>query len=217
MARRSLVWACALALAAGSCARQGASDDPFNVAREPDFSPSTYLAAGKLAESRGQFDDAIAYYRAAGERDPGNADATFRLASVLTARNDAAAIAEWERYIAQTGGSAEAWNNLALARESFGDAAAAETAFAEALRRDPANPAANVNYGLMLARAGRIDEAEARLRTVLPAGQVQYNIASAMESQGLRAQAAERYRRALTVQPDLNGARSRLAALGETP
>jgi protein O-mannosyl-transferase len=60
--------------------------------------------------------------------------------------------------------SAAAWNDLARAHASRNDFANAERAYREAVRLDPDNYDARMNYGAMLSRAGRNDEALAHIR-----------------------------------------------------
>jgi len=178
------------------------------------ISTQTRLAAAQLAETQGRLDEAAAQYREVLKAEPDHVDALFRLAAVHTMRRDfAQAIPAWERYTKVTGDAAVGWNNLGKCHEMAGRWREAEVSFLRALERDPANRLARVNYGLLLARRDRADEAEDQLSRVLPPAVVQYNLGSAAELSGDAEAARQRYARAIELDPHLREARQRLQGL----
>jgi Tfp pilus assembly protein PilF len=94
-----------------------------------------------------------------------------------------------------------------------GDPVRAEQAYKDGLARDPKNQPCRVNYGLMLARNHRVEEATQQLAAVLSPAEVSYNLAAIDEQQGAIAQARDGYKKALEQHPHMTAAQSKLAAL----
>jgi Tfp pilus assembly protein PilF len=112
-----------------------------------------------------------------------------------------------------TDGSAGAYSNLGFCHELAGNPAEAEAAYKKGIAKDPKNEPCRVNYGLMLARAGRTSDAVAQLQAVLKPEEVAYNVASVYEQQGKRELAREQYRKALAIDPEFKDAKARLSKL----
>jgi tetratricopeptide (TPR) repeat protein len=186
----------------------------FDQVKDPPIRAKTHFAAGQLAESQGDLANAIAQYQKALSLDPKYADAMFRLGCVLTATRDfPKAIETWNRYVALTQGSATACNNLAFCQELAGNPIAAESAYRKGIERDPTNEPCHVNYGLMLARHGRPNEALLQLQTVLPPAKAHYDLAAVYEQSGRKKEAKAEYAKALELDPNLGDAKAKLAAL----
>lgn len=183
-------------------------------AKEPAINARTRFAAGQLAESQGNIAAAIKQYEEAIKIDAQFHPALYRLGLTQTkARQFSAAIATWKRYLEVTGPSAGAYSNLGFCYELAGKRADAEAAYTRGIAADPANEPCRVNYGLMLARAGRIVDATAQLQAVLTPAEVAYNLASVYEQQGNKEQAKAHYRKALALDAEFKDARERLAKL----
>lgn len=191
-----------------------AQQSRFERSEDPPIQVQTHLAAAQLAEAHGQYPQAIVQYNAALKLDPKHRASLFALA-VLQTRLKAFpdAIATWECYVEATGNDAGALANLGYCHELAGNAAQAEQAYQRGITSNPQNQACRVNFGLMLARAGRLAEATVQLQQVLPEAQVYYNIGSVLEGQGRRIDAREHYRKALQADPQLLEAQTRLASL----
>ena len=209
----------ALALTA-SCSHNNPNPTPpsppdhFEQAKEPPINARTYFAAAQLAEGEGRLPQAVEQYKLALGRDPKLINALYRLGVIYTKLKDYPhAVEAWERYVQSTGGSATAYSNLGFCQELAGDPDAAEEAYKRGLGRDPRNEPCRVNYGLMLARRGRGPEALAQLLTVLPPAQAHYDLASVYEITGRKDEARQEYRKALQIDPDLQDAKTKLAAL----
>lgn len=188
--------------------------DMFERSDDPPLQANTRFAAGQLAESQGDLERAMMQYREALKIDPNHRASIFRLGSVLTAQKRyPEAIGVWQQYIKATRGSSAAYNNLAYCYEQAGRLADAEAAFRTGIERDPGKNTCRVNYGLMLARHDRIDDAVAQLQMALSPAEVNYNLGSVMEQMGRRDQAKGYYQKALELDPRLADARQRLAAL----
>jgi tetratricopeptide (TPR) repeat protein len=188
--------------------------DDFEAGKNVPIAADTYFAAGQLAEGQGKLDQAVQQYEKTLKLSPKHRDALFRSGVVLVKqRKLVEAIEVWNRYVAVTGGDATAYANLGFAFELAGRTTEAEQAYQKGVRRDPANAACRVNYGLMLARKERFNEALLQLQTVLTDAEVQYNLASVYESLGRKEQAKIAYRKALTSDPRMKDAEARLDAL----
>ena len=201
------------ALDAERAARLNAGRSAFSSPTPPPIRPQTYLAAGQLAESRGDLEGAAAHYRSVLERGPDDPEALFRLGVVMSRQQSEAAPAVWRRYLAVTGQPAVAYANLGFCYELLGQPDAAESAYRSGILADSTDETCRINFGLFLARAGRMDAAADQLELVLAPAQVWYNIASAQESVGRHAEARASFARAAELDPELTTAEERRTAL----
>lgn len=189
-------------------------DGSFDRAKNPSYTPETRFAAGQLAESQKDLARAAEQYRAALKLNPEHVLSLYRLGIVYTQqRQYGLAIDVWNRYVAATRSSATAYSNLGFCYELAGQPAQAERAYKEGIARDSASDPCRINYGLMLARQNRINEAMLQLQKALPPAEVHYNLASVYESLGRRDQARLEYRKALELKPDFEDAQARLDAI----
>ena len=193
-------------------AEMEARRNAFESSEDPPLSADTRFAAGQLAESQGATAQAVAQYTEALKINPNHQNSWYRL-GVLYAqtRQFPQAIDAWQHYVKATNGAAAAYGNLGYCYELSGDAASAERAFQKGVQRDPGNVQCRVNYGLMLARAGREKEAVEQLEAVLKPAQVHYNLGSVYEQQGRKEMAKLHYTKALELSPDFTDAQTRLA------
>lgn len=183
-------------------------------AREIQPNAAVHIAAGDLAMGQGSPNDAMTQYGRALELEPRNRDALYKLAAVQTyTRQFDRAIPTWQRYVAATDESGSALSNLGRAYELSGDWKQAEVSYLDALKREPGNRAARVNYGILLAKRDRTDEAEQQLGKALVPAEVQYNLGSVCELRKDFAGAKQRYERALSFDPQFAAARQRLDLL----
>jgi tetratricopeptide (TPR) repeat protein len=186
----------------------------FEREKDPPLNANTHLAAGQLAESQGNIALAAQQYKEALKLDEKNVPALYRLAVVHAELKEfEAAIGTWQRYIKLTNGAAAGYSNMGFAYELSGNTGAAETSYKKGIEKDPQNQACRVNYGLMLARLNRIDDAIAQLSSVLSEAEVHYNLASVYEQRGRNDLARMEYKKAVELDPDLHDAKTRLAAL----
>lgn len=209
-----------LAGLASGCAKSGAGasahQDPssFEAVKEPPINANTHFAAGQLAESHQDYSVAIAQYKEALAQEPTLNIAMFRLGYVYAeTKQYPQAIETWKRYVKATNGSAAAYSNLAFCEELAGNPGAAEADYQKGITVDPKNQACRVNYGLMLARHNRMNEAVIQLQSVLSAAEVHYNLAGVYATQGRKAMAKAEYQKAFDLDPNLLDAKTRLAQL----
>ena len=204
------------------CAKNGAtansekvpSNAEFDRARDPAINANTHFAAGQLAESRGDFGAAVSQYQAALKVNPQHQPSLYRLAVLYTNQKAyAEAITYWKKYVKATDESAGAYSNLALCEELSGRPEIAEADYRRGVHADPKNEQCRVNYGLMLARHGRISEATVQLQAVLSPAEIHYDLASVYQAQGRREEAKREYRKSIELNPELNDAKARLASL----
>lgn len=183
-------------------------------AEEPAFNVETRFAAGQLAESQNVPQRAVEQYLEALKLDANHQPSLFRLALVYTqTKQYPQAIEAWKRYVDVTKGSPTAYSNLGLCYELAGQPQQAEATFKVGIANAPRHEACAVNYGLMLARQGRRDEALAQLQTVLPPAKAHYNMGSVYEQQGRLDQARQDYAKAMELDPAFRDARVRLQRL----
>jgi len=174
----------------------------------------THFAAGQFAEGNGDPDTAIQQYQAALKLDPNYKGALLRLGMLYASQQQyPQAIEIFQRFVKATDGSASSYSDLGFCLELAGRTDDAQTAYKTGIVQDPKNQACRVNYGLLLARSGKIAEATAQLQTVLTPAQVHYNIAAVFEGQGRTEQAKSEYQAALQLDPNMTDAQARLKAL----
>jgi tetratricopeptide (TPR) repeat protein len=185
----------------------------FEHGDDAAFTAQTHYAAGQLAESQGALPMALQHYQAALKIEPRNLPCLYQLAVVATkVKAYPDAIAAWQRYVDETK-DATSYSNLGFCYELAGQSASAEAAYQQGISHDPRNQPCRINYGLMLARAGKATEATQQLAAVLPEAQVHYNLGSVYEQQSKRELAKAEYRKALELDPRLSEAQARMTAL----
>jgi tetratricopeptide (TPR) repeat protein len=191
-----------------------AAHQRFESSEDPPITAQTHFAAAQFAESQDAFDKAIEQYNSAIKLDPKHRASLYSLAMLHTRlKQYAPAIATWKLYIDATGGQAQGYSNLGYCCELAGKPQDAEQAYLQGISADGKNQACRVNYGLMLARRGRTNEAIVQLQAVLSPSEVHYNLGSVYELQGKREQARAEYRKAVELDENATAAKSRLAAL----
>lgn len=220
--KRTLLSAVALATLVG-CSNDKADGpnaaariDPDTIAEQkmPEIKPDTYVAAGDLAASRGQFGRAVSQYESALKLRPDDAATSRKLAlAYVKADQMPAAIEAWKRYLKVSHGSDDAYGSLGYAYELAGKPADAEATYKEGVAKHSDGKLTHINYGLMLVRKNRVDDAVKQLSAVLSPPEVNYNIASVYTDLGRRDLAKFYYRRALECDPGFEPAKQKLASI----
>jgi tetratricopeptide (TPR) repeat protein len=184
------------------------------IAPEPKLTANTRFAAGQIAESEHDPVRAATQYEEAARIDPKATNALLRLGIIYTQSQQwDQAVGAWNRYIKATNGAAAGYSDLGYTLEMAGRLGDAENAFKTGIASEPRNESCRVNYGLMLARQGRIAEATTQMQVVLSSAQTHYNIASVLESQGKKPAARAEFQQAIVADPDMTDAKERLTAL----
>lgn len=188
--------------------------EPGDIAEAPapDIKFETFIAAGDLAASRGQFGRAAEQYENALKAKPKD-EVTLRKLALGYAKigQMGASIEAWKRHLAATGGSADSYGSLGYAYELAGNPADAEKTYLEGIKKHPTGTLVHINYGLMLVRKNKVDEAVKQMSAVLQAHEVNYNIAGVYDQMGRRDLAQFYYRRALECNPGFVPARQKLS------
>ncbi|QOV91312.1 tetratricopeptide repeat protein [Humisphaera borealis] len=193
--------------------RQAPRDD-FEAGKEVPINADTHFAAGQFAEGQGNLPMAMDQYAKALKLDPRHKDSLYRTGIVqVKQRQFNSAIETFSKYVEASKGEATAYANLGFAYELAGRTTEAENTYRKGIQREPTNAACRVNYGLMLARKERFNEAILQMQTVLGEGEVHYNLASVYESMGRKEQAKIEYKKAIELAPNLRDAQARLDAM----
>jgi tetratricopeptide (TPR) repeat protein len=191
-----------------------AEHSSFENAEDPPLKAETYFAAGQLDETQGNLRGAAKQYENAVEVDAKNAKSLYRLGIVYAhMKNYPKAIDAWKRYIAATNNSATGYSNLGFCQELAHQPGEAELSYKKGISIDPKDRPCRVNYGLMLARQKRTNEAMLQWQAVLSPAEVHYNLASVYEQQGQKTRAKAEYQKALALDPSFKDAKARLSAL----
>ena len=199
----------------GGSGKINPADLKFETTEDPPLKANTHFAAGQLAETQGDLSVAVDQYWKAVKIQPKCKDALYRLGIVYCRlEHYPDAIVAWKEYIKATEGDAVSYSNLGFCHELAGQHAEAEGAYRNGLLKDSKSNPCRVNYGLMLARDGRIAEATLQLQVVLSPAEVHYNIASIYEHQGKKEQARTGLRDAAIVGTGM--IRARRVAVGVT-
>ena len=190
------------------------SNTEFDKVKDHAITADTWFAAGQLHESQGNLPAAIEQYRRTLKLNDEHHGALYRLGVLYaTTRNYPEAVKTWKRYIDVTHQSAVGYSNLGFCHELAGNPLEAERAYRTGIERDSDSAPCRMNYGLMLARHGRLEEAVAQMRLVVSEAEVHFNVGSVYEGQGRKDLARAQYRRALTLDPKLKDASLRLQKL----
>jgi tetratricopeptide (TPR) repeat protein len=219
---RKLTFSLLIMAAVAGC-KSGGNDDvgtgvPLDAKVEPAVvvnpGASAHVAAAELALSQNNIAEAITQYNAALAKDPDNQKALYNLGTLYVyQRQFDQAISAWDRYVRVTANNATAWSNLGRAHELAGHWKEAEINYLRAIERDPQNKTARVNYGILLAKRDRVDEATKQLSAVLVPAEVHYNLGSVYELKKNYVKAKESFEKALSFDPELTVARQRLEQL----
>lgn len=180
----------------------------------PTIKADTFVAAGDLAASRGQHARAAAQYEQAVKANPNDPATIKKLALAYVKANQMpAAVETWKRYLTVSKNSDDAFGSLGYAYELAGKPAEAEATYKLGLEAHPDGALTHVNYGLMLVRRNKVDEAVKTLAVVLQPSEVNYNIAGVYAQLGRPDLAQFYYKRALECDPGFVPARQKLSML----
>ena len=198
----------------GNAVNRPNQSDPFLTEQDPPVQARTFFAAGQFAEAEGNYAAAAKQYESACKIQPDYLWAEYRLGVVYSHQKDwPKAIAAWNNYIESSNQAASAYSNLGFTYELMGDWSRAEEAYQKGIARDSRCHPCRVNYGLLLARKGRIPDAVQQFAVVLSPAEIHYNLASVFEQQGRTKLARAEYEMALKLDPKMKDAQTRMAAI----
>ena len=185
------------------------------VAREkPDHEFAVYNL-GVVAETLGNPDQAIRYYRRALDIDPGYAEPHNNLGVLLAGRGEPGGAEKHFRAALKTEPDhARANNNIGIALGSRGEFEPALGHFRRALAADPAYAEAHNNMAITLGSMGRFDEAMRHFRKAIKINpryaEAQNNLGGLLGTQGKFDEAIKRFQAAIKADPDFEDARRNL-------
>ncbi|MCH8053120.1 MAG: tetratricopeptide repeat protein [Planctomycetes bacterium] len=181
---------------------------------EPEVQPFTHFAAGQLLEGKKQIQQAIIQYRKALDLNPKFTGARNRLAICLDkVGQHTEAERTLRRAIKMDPKLAYLRNNLAfslMAQKRWSDS---ERELRAALQLKPDYQRARVNLGIVMSRLARRDEAFQQFQMVLGDARAHYNMGLLDKAGGRYAQAAESFRNAIALEPNLTAAKIQLEKL----
>jgi tetratricopeptide (TPR) repeat protein len=192
-----------------------ADEAALPLAQDPPLMANTRYAAGQLAEAQGNFDAAINQYDKALDIDPKHLPSLYRL-GVISAqlKKYDESIEIWKRYITLSNDAPEGYGNLGYCYELATKPKLAEETYKKGIEKDPKNASCRANYGLMLARQNKIQEAIRMWNPVLTDAEIHYNLAGIYALDGRKEEAKAEYQRALASDPTMIDAKARLSELG---
>jgi Tfp pilus assembly protein PilF len=228
MARKRF-WLGPLALAMGGaclagCRHPGAPEGPTSLLtaggkERTELNPAqmadVQVAYGRSLEKRGEQDQALARYFEAVQHDPGRADAWHRLAVLHDRQGKFTESAEmYGKALRLQPGDPDLYCDMGYSLYLQKRWAEAEMNLRQALALRPDHARARTNLGLLLARAGRADEALAEFRKAgCGEADARVNLAFALTLEGRCPEAREHYRQALAADPSSAPARKGLEKL----
>jgi len=181
---------------------------------EPKILPETYLAAGKLAESRGDMALALSMYRKATALNHEYVEAYNRLGLALEALGETQSAQEaFARAVELAPDRAYLRNNLAFVHMHRKNWAEAEAQLEKALELQPDFARARVNLAMVLAHTGRYEQAMDQFLRVLPPPSAHYNMGLIHQAEHRYELARVSFAQALAMNPQMTPAQEALQRL----
>jgi tetratricopeptide (TPR) repeat protein len=195
------------------------TDDPTSLDSKPkEVSPEVYIAAGRMYETQGKFNEALQQYERALKASPGDLAALVSIARLHDRRGDfPKAIEAYQRAAKIHPKSGLVQNDLGLCYARQKDMNNAIAALSRACEFSPKNPKYRNNLATVLVENGQTDEALRQLRILNPEGVAHYNLAYMLTARGQKEQATHHLQLALGADPSLHAARELLAQLNGGP
>jgi len=191
------------------------ADDPVSLDSKPaKISASTYIATGRLLESRQDFGKAQLEYEKAVKAEPTNLTALVSLARLQDrqGRPDLA-IGTYQKALKAHPSSALLYNDLGLCYARKRDLASAVATLHKAVEIESSKPSYRNNLATVLVEAGRTDEALRQLQSVHSPAAAHYNLAFLLNHRGQTDVARRHLQQALELDPGLTTARDMLAQI----
>jgi Tfp pilus assembly protein PilF len=191
------------------------ADDPVSLDSKPaKISANTYIATGRLLESRQELAKAQQEYEKAVKVEPTNLTALVSLARLQDrqARPDLA-VATYHKALKAHPNSALVYNDLGLCYARKRDLASAVAMLHKAVEIESGKPSYRNNLATVLVEAGRADEALRQLQSVHSPAAAHYNLAYLLNHRGQADLARRHLQQALELDPGLSQAREMLAQI----
>lgn len=177
------------------------------------------LRTAQFFEKEGRVEDAIRMYEQARATDPAlQRPASRRLAVLYDKLGDfTRSTAEYEALLKDHPKDADLLTDYGYSHYCRGDWAKAEEALRKAVQLAPQHKKAWINLGLAQAQRGQYEEAYRSFCQAVRDADAHCNIAFVLATQGKIEEAKDRYRHALTLDPNLRAAQLGLGYLENPP
>ncbi len=189
--------------------------DPVSLATKPtNINVDVYYTAARLADNRGDVDEALKQYHRGLEVAPEHLPSLISVARLHDRQNQfAEAVQFYRQAMAVAPDNATIHNDLGLcfARQLRNEEALVE--LQQAIRIDPAKKLYRNNVAAVMVAMGRIDQAHAELQNVYPPAVAYYNLGFLLERNGHKVEAQQQVARACQADPSLAPARQMLQQL----
>ncbi|MEX2027190.1 MAG: tetratricopeptide repeat protein, partial [Pirellulaceae bacterium] len=160
-------------------------NDPTSLSSKTKVSASTYIATGRLLESRQEFVKAQSEYEKAIQAEPKNLTALVSLARLQDRQgNPDQAIVTYQKAVKAHPKSALVHNDFGLCYARKRDLASAVAMLHKAVEMEPSKPNYRNNLATVLVEAGRTDDALKHLRAVHAPAAAHYNLAYLLNHRG---------------------------------
>ncbi|ADB16843.1 Tetratricopeptide TPR_2 repeat protein [Pirellula staleyi DSM 6068] len=191
------------------------TEDPVSLSTKPKkVGPDVYVAAARLLENQGKFEEAQAQYDKALKVSPKDLNTLVSLARMYDRQGQSAKAVElYRKAIAAHPESGMAYNDLGLCYARQKDLPQSMANLHKAVELQPANVKYRNNLATVQVEAGRADEAIKTLSAVNPQAVAHYNVGYLLEQKGNAQGAAQHMARAVELDPSMQAAREMLAKL----
>lgn len=190
-------------------------DDVIRLDKKPNATADFFIAAGKLADSRGDMQTAVAQYQHAIKKEPKNVNAHLHLARLHERMQNYPEAEQMYLAAAEAGPTDPTPLNdlgLCLARQQRFDEAIEKLNKAIAMK--PHQTVYRNNIAKILVKTGRPREAYEHLARVHSVGESHYNLGFMLKENGEFGPAREHLVAAIQVDPNLDAAHDLLAEMG---
>ncbi len=190
-------------------------NDPTSLSSKPSkISAETYIATGRLLESRQEFVKAQAEYEKAIKAEPKNLTALVSLARLQDRQgNPDQAVATYQKALKAHPDNALVHNDLGLCYARKRDLASAVAMLHKAVEKEPSKPNYRNNLATVLVEAGRADDALKHLQAVHAPAAAHFNLAYLLNHRGQTDLARRHLMQAVQLDPAFAQAHEMLAQL----
>lgn len=199
--------------------KPAATEDPTSLdSKHKPVGPDVFIAAGRMYETQGKFNEAHVQYEKALKASPNDLASLISIARLHDRQgNFPKAIESYNRAAKAHPKSGLVQNDLGLCYARHKDNNQAVASLTQACEFAPKNPKYRNNLATVLVECGRTDEAFRQLKAINSEGVAHYNLAVMLTSRGKQEEAASHLHLALQAEPGLQSAQELLAQVTGQP
>jgi tetratricopeptide (TPR) repeat protein len=192
-----------------------AADDPLRLdSPTKKVGPQVYVAAGRLLENQGKYEQAEEQYQKALAIAPADVSALVGMARLHDRQGQSAKAVElYHRALKADPKSALAYNDLGLCHARQRQLDPSIQALGRAVQLQPENAKYRNNLATVLVEAGRTDDALRELSALGSPAVAHYNVGYLLHKKGQTADAQRHLQQALVLDPEMSPAREMLAQI----